>query len=997
MSQENTMSQENKIKKRKYSRSYCYKILARERAEYFKLAKIDITASTSHNIVNAVSREKVIDLTKNEGRDCYSSDCGGSACNLLHNKNDSDIDGHNKSDSSDSIEMLVHKKNDSDIDTNHSSDSSDSEGSVSNLVHNKNDSDIDRESKSDPSDNKESACNFVSESDSSCKNDVLDKREGKNGELSQETKYVGLNENYKEDSKVFLSNWSIKNNITHTALTEILKWLSTKPDLENIPTDARTLLKTPNKNNIQSQEKGDFFYFGLENRLITIVKAYPELSVLDLNFNIDGLPIHKSTKTAFWPILCNVENVENVFAVAIFCGQSKPDLEDFFQEFVEEMLKLMDGLQTKAGIVKINIRSFICDAPAKSFIKNIKNHNGYFGCDKCCIRGEFYDNRIIFQTTNSAKRTDEDFLLKTNKEHHKGNSPLERLNIGMVSKFPIDYMHAVCLGIMKKLLITWSQGAKHLKINKKIEIDDRISNIVKSWPANFNRKPRSIFEIERWKATEFRQFLLYIGPVVLKDILDKKKYANFLIFKFAITILLSKDLNSKYNGFASTLLNIFIKDVEKIYGKMFCIYNLHILSHLSDDAKEFNTLNSINSFKFENYLGQIKRLLRKSNQPLQQVVNRLQEIHKINVRKVNQCVINVILEKQVPDVIKEQYFNHGFYRKICVNREIYTNRNGDNAFILFNNDVVVIKFICKNMQTNNFFMLGQKFKSISPFFVYPENSQIIGFFEVDDLDDNLFSFNINDILCKGVLMQHNNKFVFAKNYYLVEFPEEFENGQLPMAIIPKTWLVGNKQCLWPSFKNEKDKIKAVKNKNPPKEGSDRCQILIKYKTDSYEKAVEKLKKMEKASQLSQSDSDNENLKRPKKPNKKYVHSDIDSETDPLPIIPPIPAAIQPPIRSRNTDDNHIQLERLEGKDVVDSTRRILSKIISNSLAKEYNWKGKGAKRAFATHVNIINLLLGSLRTNSLTKNASTTEVESVIKAWLRTAGDRDGGRNRRRQ
>lgn len=43
----------------------------------------------------------------------------------------------------------------------------------------------------------------------------------------------------------FLCSWALRNNITHTALSELLKWFSVKPNIENLPLDARTLLNTP--------------------------------------------------------------------------------------------------------------------------------------------------------------------------------------------------------------------------------------------------------------------------------------------------------------------------------------------------------------------------------------------------------------------------------------------------------------------------------------------------------------------------------------------------------------------------------------------------------------------------------------------------------------------------------------------------------------------------------------------------------------------------------
>jgi len=33
--------------------------------------------------------------------------------------------------------------------------------------------------------------------------------------------------------------------------------------------------------------------------------------------------------------------------------------------------------------ITVRLNVFICDAPAKAFIKGIKGHNAYFGCGNC--------------------------------------------------------------------------------------------------------------------------------------------------------------------------------------------------------------------------------------------------------------------------------------------------------------------------------------------------------------------------------------------------------------------------------------------------------------------------------------------------------------------------------------------------------------------------------------------------------------------------------------
>jgi hypothetical protein len=87
---------------------------------------------------------------------------------------------------------------------------------------------------------------------------------------------------------------------------------------------------------------------------------------------------------------------------------------------------------------------------------------------------------------------------------------------------------------MRKLLNVWISGPLQVRLgSQKIK---QISAVLESWkpfiPVEFNRKCRSLSEISRWKATEFRLFLLYLGPIVLKNVVDLAVYEHFFIISY---------------------------------------------------------------------------------------------------------------------------------------------------------------------------------------------------------------------------------------------------------------------------------------------------------------------------------------------------------------------------------------------------------------------------------------------------------------------------------
>lgn len=240
----------------------------------------------------------------------------------------------------------------------------------------------------------------------------------------------------------------------------------------------------------------------------------PDKHVLKLQLNIDGLPLFDSSSVQFWPILGILQNcTTRPVLIALFCGDSKPKSStEYLGAPVSELKGLCEGFVIGAKTFCLNVSSVICDAPARAYVKAIKSHTGYAGCDKCVQPGVYLQHRMTFPDTHAALRTDEDFKNGKDEDHHVGHSPLSELNIDMVSCFPHDYMHLVCLGVVRRLLDLWmgSNGPKRCRLSADQSriISDRLTSLKTFIPKEFARKPRSLTERLRWKATELRQFLL---------------------------------------------------------------------------------------------------------------------------------------------------------------------------------------------------------------------------------------------------------------------------------------------------------------------------------------------------------------------------------------------------------------------------------------------------------------------------------------------------------
>ncbi|KAF0759468.1 Uncharacterized protein FWK35_00006114 [Aphis craccivora] len=271
-------------------------------------------------------------------------------------------------------------------------------------------------------------------------------------------------------------------------------------------------------------------------------------------------------------------NSNKVLPIGIYCGKKKLiDSNDFLKEFVEEAKELnKNGICINNTLYTFSINAFSCDAPAKSFILKIKGHSGFYSCSR------------------------------------------------------------LCLGTVLKLILLWIKGPVGIRYPtwKIKEISNFIQNIKKNMPCEFARKQRKLEDVNRWKATEFQVFLLYIGTIVTKTSLKDLHWNHFFKLNISMIILLSPDY-SKFIDIARRLLDKFVKDFEVIYGRHFISHNIHGLMHLCDDYNEFGPLDHCSAFPFENYMGCLNKMLRKPHKPLEQIIRRYSEVYSLKTQVVN--------------------------------------------------------------------------------------------------------------------------------------------------------------------------------------------------------------------------------------------------------------------------------------------------------------------------------------------------------------------------
>ncbi|XP_045461545.1 uncharacterized protein LOC123671624 [Harmonia axyridis] len=529
-----------------------------------------------------------------------------------------------------------------------------------------------------------------------------------------------------------------------------------------LPHDPRTLLKTYHTIvMVKIGENGHYWHHGLQfslQKMLTSIQNLPKK--ISLNISMDGLPIYKSSRSEFWPILFNIHELPEIkpMIIGIYCGKGKPsNLAEYLTPFVEEAKPILsEGLIINGNNTTVKIRCFVCDSPARAFIKGVTNFNSKHGCLKCTTVGEYshISHTVYFPTIVCEKRTNAGFHAKLYGSHHKQDTPLSLLPIDMVEDFPVsDSLHLIDLGVMKRCLLGWRDGSFGTYKTKWCAKDiTDVSHFLEKCklPSEVHRAVRGLNVLCHWKGSEYHTFLHYLSIVILKDVLPLDVYQHFLNFFCAITICSTK-YYVHFLHLAEALLNNYVEYYRDFYGEDYITSNVHNLTHLVDEVRRYGPLTTFNAYPFESRLYQIKNLLRNGNSPLAQVAKRMSEIIQCENESKKYCTSFPVLKSKN---------DSGFFSKIELKQFSLSADNRNKWFLTHNDDIVAMEYaiLINNTPLICGHAVGDNLQEV---FEIPIKSSFLNIFKTNNNNQKpLKLYSTTDVKCKMVATKYRDEFFF---------------------------------------------------------------------------------------------------------------------------------------------------------------------------------------------------------------------------------------------
>ena len=198
----------------------------------------------------------------------------------------------------------------------------------------------------------------------------------------------------------------------------------------------------------------------------------------------------------------------------------------------------------------------------------------------------------------------------------------------------IDYMHCICLNVVRQLASLWFDAAHSSEIwsccASLSKVDSRMESIQPRPPSTITRVTRSVSKKKFWKASEYRAWLFFYSIPVLYNILPDAYYQHYILLCEAkIYILCSSSISPEALNKSTKLLQHFYFKFSTLYSKRYLSCNMHQLLHLVDSVNELGPLFTTSCFDHEDTNGVLAKMIHSHARTDTQIVSSFSILHQM--------------------------------------------------------------------------------------------------------------------------------------------------------------------------------------------------------------------------------------------------------------------------------------------------------------------------------------------------------------------------------
>ena len=207
-------------------------------------------------------------------------------------------------------------------------------------------------------------------------------------------------------------------------------------------------------------------------------------------------------------------------------------------------------------------------------------------------------------------KTDPDFCKGIKGKSLLLNQPFFHL----IKDMPCEYMHLVCLGVVKRMVeLNFKVGPlRETKTKRKLSSPSLFNDLIRlvQLPRECSRRCRNL-DIGVMKASEYRNILILFFPIVLECIEDEfrndKAVWLHLAYMVRACLLPNNEFRKIDDCKVISACKKFYHLYEKLFGQVNCTYSIHVISHLLL-VRGSRPLTYKSAFKFESFFSEMRNL-----------------------------------------------------------------------------------------------------------------------------------------------------------------------------------------------------------------------------------------------------------------------------------------------------------------------------------------------------------------------------------------------------